>query len=155
VNDDQTGVPSPDADADAAARVLKFTQVAQHADLPHILAALSDAEITAGVEHLGTRLPLPVADHIVAQGPSAARLALARQLGDIQQDSDLLVQETRRKLLRLADPDVNGVQRPDRWRILVRHLMEVGELDYNQLAARLSVAPGIMAADSIRPRRGS
>ncbi|NUP47118.1 MAG: hypothetical protein HOW97_07360, partial [Catenulispora sp.] len=92
----------------AAERVLELTRTARPADLPAILAALTATELAAGVARLGRRLPEPVVDHVIAHGPPGARRALAWQLRLPLPHAGLLGHDTaRRKLLRLADPEVD------------------------------------------------
>ncbi|MFD0632400.1 hypothetical protein ACFQ9X_13060 [Catenulispora yoronensis] len=92
----------------AAERVLELTQVARPADLPSILGALTATELAAGVARLGRRLPEPVVDHVIEHGPPGARRALAWQLRLPLRHAGVLGYDTaRRKLLRLADPEVD------------------------------------------------
>ncbi|GAA1961991.1 hypothetical protein [Catenulispora subtropica] len=92
----------------AAERVLDLTQAARPEDLPVILGALTATELAAGVARMGRRLPEPVVDHVIEHGPPGARRALAWQLRLPLRHAGVLGYDTaRRKLLRLADPEVD------------------------------------------------
>lgn len=119
----------PPAVPDAVARVLEFTQVARAGDLSLVLGALSAAELTAGIARLVPRLPELVIEHEIAHGPPAARNTPAWQLTD-----ELCAPHPDDPA---SWPLENAVRQhldnsPDRWRIMVRRLMEAGPLEYAQ-----------------------
>jgi hypothetical protein len=75
----------------AAARVLELTQVAHPADVPHILGALSDNGMAAGVEHLGTKredMPADIRKQFVKKYPDAALYAAEPDVTDAEPHPD-------------------------------------------------------------------